>query len=174
MVGNVNATFVPGDKHQIKNSAAEYINTEAKILKGSNGAWTWDYGKGLIRIHTDKAQGVAGFLAKAGDFDLPDLSIASAMEYGSILVVPLDGQPLKTSRRILLQVSSEAKDSSANGVSSAPILVKEFAGTVKFKRADAGKLKVTPLDCNGYPIQNVTGADHIELAPTVLYYLISQ
>ena len=174
MVGNVNATFVPGDQHHIKDASTEYVDTGAKMLKGSNGAWTWDYGAGLFRIHADKAQGVAGFLAKAGKFDLPDLSITTPMEYGSILAVPLDGQPLRTSRRILLQVGSEAKDHSANGVSRAPILVRECAGTVAFTRPDAGSLKVTQFDCNGYPLQTSTGAQRIELSPTVLCYFIEQ
>jgi len=35
-------------------------------------------------------------------------------------------------------------------------------------------LKVTALDFNGYPVSYAGTAEHIELAPTVLYYLISR
>jgi hypothetical protein len=53
-----------------------------------------------------------------------------------------------------------------------PWLVRRFEGTVRFKRADAARLKVTALDENGEPVKPAGTADAIALAPTVLYYLI--
>lgn len=54
-----------------------------------------------------------------------------------------------------------------------PVMVRDLAGTVSLKRADAAALRVTPLDFNGYPAGQPTphGAG-IPLAPDRLYYLI--
>jgi hypothetical protein len=49
-----------------------------------------------------------------------------------------------------------------------------LSGTVKFKRADAAQLQVTTLDFNGYPQKQLGTAKEIELAPNVMYYLISR
>ena len=53
-----------------------------------------------------------------------------------------------------------------------PWLVKEAAGTVKFKRPDAEKLRVVALDHGGYPLKPVGAANQIALQPRTLYYLI--
>ncbi len=57
-------------------------------------------------------------------------------------------------------------------------MVREFEGVVRFKRPDAAKLKVTPLDANGDPANGGTpepigSAGEIKLRPETLYYLIT-
>jgi hypothetical protein len=93
---------------------------------------------------------------------------------------------------MVLQVMSEEKSSgfltepTANGskrivsIGRDPWRVRRFAGSVQFKRPDAGSLRVTPLDPNGDPFRRDpskkagprTGASEITLEPTTLYYLI--
>ena len=53
-----------------------------------------------------------------------------------------------------------------------PWQVKILRGTVAFKRADAGRLKVTALDFNGHPAGSAGKAQEIKLQPTTLYYVI--
>jgi hypothetical protein len=52
-------------------------------------------------------------------------------------------------------------------------MVKELAGTVKLKRPDAARLKVTALNFNGYPAKDAGTAAEIKLLPDVVYYLIA-
>jgi hypothetical protein len=108
------------------------------------------------------------------------------MELGHIVAVSLDDQPLATSGRILLQVMSEEKatdfqtEPAAEGlkrivnIGTDPWQVKTLKGTISFKRADAGRLKVTALDFNGYPARSLRTCDKITLEPTTMYYLISR
>jgi len=109
------------------------------------------------------------------------------MDLGHILAVSLDGRPLADSSRILLQVMSEEKESNRQtqiaapnvqrltNIGTDPWLVKELKGTVKFKRPDAGQLRVTALDFNGYPRPGAAGgAERIELQAQTVYYLIRQ
>jgi hypothetical protein len=79
----------------------------------------------------------------------------------------LDGKPLAVSDRLLLQVMSEERptgwaDEPAEAGSRRirslgrdPWRVREIAGTVEFRRADASKLRVRRLDHQGVPV-----ADH--------------
>jgi hypothetical protein len=155
-------------------------------VTSSTGQLKLDFEKGVLRINAPGAQGVSGDLKDAGTADLTDLSIQSDLPLGHIIAVSLDGKPLATSGRILLQAMSEDKpdgwqtEPADNGtlrvtnIGHDPWLVKELAGTVKFKRADANALKVTALDWNGYPQQQIGTADAISLRPDGMYYLITR
>ena len=54
------------------------------------------------------------------------------------------------------------------------MLVRKAEGKLTLLRKDAGELKVTALDLNGYPLQSMTGAAPITLAAGVLYYIIEE
>ena len=119
-------------------------------------------------------QGLSETLAGAGTIKLTDVSIASKMEIGHIIAVSLDGGPLATSKKILLQVMSEEK---TNGFATEPAtsgkrivriggdpwLVREFDGVVRLHRPEAAKLKVTALDQNGLARRMIGTADRIVL-----------
>jgi hypothetical protein len=110
--------------------------------------------------------------------------VASPLDQIHIVAVSLDDRPLATSAKILLQVMSEEKPNGwrtepAPGgeqrivsIGRDPWLVKQLEGTVRFKRPDASRLKVTLLDGNGEAVKSTVGAEVIRLDPTTLYYLI--
>ncbi|WP_395092975.1 hypothetical protein [Armatimonas sp.] len=126
------------------------------------------------------------FLADAGTVTLPGMTVTSQLEYGTITLVALDGQPLTTSKKLLLQVMSEDKNwgwktvpaekglQRIESLGGAPILVKNLNGTVILTRPDAASLTVTALDTNGYPVAKVGNAKIILLRPDTLYYLIEK
>jgi hypothetical protein len=154
-------------------------------VRSATGELTLDYGKGLLTIDAPAAQGASGALLEAGQIELTDLVLSSTMPLGHIVAVALDGRPLAKSQKILLQVMSEEK---ASGFRTEPVgdgamrivdigqdpwLVKELQGSVRFKRADAARLKVTVLDFNGYPQDAVGTAAEITLRPQTMYYLVA-
>jgi hypothetical protein len=162
-----------------------YINRADKQVRATNGDTLLDYGKGLLTLRAPAAQGAIGNLSEGGSISLPDLEIQSSMEPGEIVAVALDGKPLATSNKILLQVMSEEKASgfatmeAAEGVhkitniGSDPWMVKEFEGELRLKRADAAKLKVTALDANGRSSGPAGNAKRIILQAGTPYYLIA-
>lgn len=184
LVGKVQMNFVERDSPSRIADLSRYIDRNSGRVRSITGELLWDYGRGLVTLNAPKAQGVCGFLQKAATVTLRDVTIASQMEYGTILLVPLDGQPLRTSRKMLLQVMSEDTNYgwSAPGtgkreiksLGTAPINVRRFSGTVTFTRPDAKQLKVTPLDWNGYPSGKPSTGGRITLQPTVMYYLIER
>jgi hypothetical protein len=163
---------------------SRWIDRNAKTVRSQTGELFWDYGRGKVTVNAPAAQAVTGFLQQAGSVSLRDVTVAAGMEYGSVIVVALDGRPLAQSRRMLLQVMSEdANDGweapgrgvrEIKSLGRAPIVVRKLRGTVSFRRPDAGALKVTALDFNGYPVKRVGAAKRITLQENTLYYLIEK
>ncbi len=126
-----------------------FIDRRRQVVASSTGELRLDYGKGVLTINAPAAQGISGALREAGTAELKDLTISSKLELGHIVAVSLDGKPLATSRRILLQAMSEEKptdfrtepapggDKRITSIGHDPWLVKELDGVVKFKRPDA-------------------------------------
>jgi len=162
-----------------------FIDRQHQIVASTNGQLRLDYGKGVLTVDAPAAQGISGNLKDAGLVELRDLSISSEMPLGHITAVSLDGRPLATSRRILLQVMSEEQPAGwqtqpapdgkrrITNIGHDPWMVKELSGTVKFKRPDATRLVVTALDFNGYPQKPAGNAGQIILLPATIYYFVS-
>jgi hypothetical protein len=139
----------------------------------------------VLTLNAPRAQGVSGALNEAGKVELRDLTISSELDLAHIVAVALDDRPLATSQRILLQVMSEERASGfetetvsatvkrIKNIGRDPWQVKNLAGTVAFKRADAGRLKVTALDFNGRPTGDAGPATGIQLKPATIYYLVT-
>jgi len=162
-----------------------YVDRKAQVVRSTTGELRLNYGHGILVIDAPAAAGASGNLKDAGPLDLKSLAITSDMPLGNIIAVSLDGKPLATSQKILLQVMSEEKASGfatepAGGqtlriksIGHDPWLVKELSGTVRFKRPDAAKLKVTALDANGCRLRDAGTAAEIKLDPTTIYYIIA-
>ncbi|MEY2407612.1 MAG: hypothetical protein QOF48_282 [Verrucomicrobiota bacterium] len=184
--GKVAVNFVPGAGSTTISNLAPFVDRAHKRVTSTTGELKLDYDSGTLLINAPGAQGISGALRKAGNIELDALQVTSNLELGHIIAVALDELPLAASKRILLQVMSEEKESgrTTEPVSSTvkrivrlgtdPWQVREFVGTVRFKRADAGQLSVTALDFNGYPTAQAGTASEIQLQPATMYYFISR
>ena len=183
--GRTNVNFTQGPGSVKLTDASKFIDHVGKTVSSTTGELKLDYGNGVLTINAAGAQGVSGMLKSAGTVQTKDLTITSDLDPGHIVAVSLDGLPLATSQRILLQVMSEEKTTEFKttdvspgvkrivSIGRDPWLVKAFNGTVVFKRPDAARLRVTPLDANGYPAGKETSAGKIELQQETFYYLIT-
>jgi hypothetical protein len=164
---------------------SKLIDRAGQSVTSSTGQLRLDYGRGVLTINAASAQGLSGDLKAAGRTELADLSITSDMPLGHIVAVSLDGKPLGQSQRILLQVMSEEQPTgwetmdAGNGIQRIkqigrdPWTIRQLSGTVKFKRADAAKLKVIALDGNGEKQADHGSAADLVLLPGTLYYLVA-
>jgi hypothetical protein len=182
--GRTNVTFSEtGGPAKLK-SLTSLVDRTAQTVASTTHQLKLDYGKGTLTINAPSAQGLSGNLKEAGPTETTDLTISSDLELGHIIAVSLDGKPLATSKKILLQAMSEDQPSGYRtedagkgmkrivDIGRNPWLVKDLAGAVKFKRADAASLKVTRLDFNGYPLKAIGAANEIKLDSQSVYYLI--
>jgi hypothetical protein len=185
LIGRTSITIAPqAGKTQVKD-LAPFLDAAAQTVKSSTGELHLDYGKGLLRLTADKAQGAAGNLREGGALDLPALTIESPLDLACILLVPLDGQPVTGSKKLLLQVMTEEKatgfatEDAGSGrlritsIGTDPWLFRNPEGTVTFKRADAAALRIQPLDFNGYPAGEALKGPVLRLLPGTAYYLVT-
>ena len=164
---------------------APFLDAAAQTVRSSTGELQLDYGKGLLRLTAEKAQGAIGALRETGAIDLPALTIESSLELGSILLVPLDGQPIATSKKLLLQVMTEEKatgfqtEDAGSGklritsIGTDPWLFRAPEGKITVKRPDAATLRIQPLDLNGYPTGEPLPGPTLTLRPNTAYYLLT-
>jgi hypothetical protein len=120
---------------------------------------------------------VCGFLKKAGgEFALADVTVRSSNDYAAISVVAMDNQPLKASKRVLVQVGTYVRPT---GWKTKPAAFKSDDGKQTFQGfevvntgkmpyqvnstevtltlANPGLKKATLLDSAGYPVREIEG-----------------
>jgi hypothetical protein len=182
--GRVEVNFTGTASKTTLSDLKPLVDRAAKTVRSSTKELSLDYEKGLLVINAPLAQGASGNLQAAGPLTLGDCHVESAMDNGHIILVSLDGEPLRSSKRMLLQVMSEEKASgfatedAGGGVKKItnigrdPWRVKNVQGSVKF--SSGGALKIQPLDFNGYASGPAQSAAELTLAPATIYYLLTR
>ncbi len=135
-----------------------YWDRQAQIIKSSTGQLTWDYGKKVVTVHSDKTQGIIGF-AGGQTFDLPGVIVRiGKTPFVSLLFTPLDNQPLIESEHIL--ITAMAKDKQYGTVynedgtelietGGPPLLLEPVQATLTFKGDPL--ISVNVVDVYGVP-----------------------
>ncbi|HNQ89787.1 MAG TPA: hypothetical protein PKM73_14305 [Verrucomicrobiota bacterium] len=160
------------------------VRRDLQTVTSSTEELTLDYGKGLLTVNAPAAQGASGNLAAISEIRLRDSLLSSPLDNVHIILVPLDGQPINVSRRILLQVMTEERNTGWTTVPQGQLVwiehigkdpwqVRKIQGTVRLLRPDAPQLDVTALDLTGRPRGPIGHADSIALQPDTVYYLIT-
>jgi hypothetical protein len=175
---------------------SEYIDHTNKKIRSVTGELEWDYGIGVATVNTPASQGATGRLNSLNRIELNDVVIESNNEFGTVVVVALDGQPIQTSKRLLIQAMTEDKaygfrsepvldgSGSATGeytitaLGTGPMNVKAIDTSVVLKGMD-DILQVFVLDQNGYYRESVTGQTEaegyrIDLLPDAIYTIVER
>lgn len=175
---------------------ARYIDRAKQVVTGVTGEVRLDYGNGLCTIDAPKAQGACGFLSKAGEVRLTDLTLRSRSDYASVTVVAMDDRPLRASRKVLVQVGSLARPT---GWQAQPADFKSDDGKQTFHGfevlntgrppwqvastqvtltvANPGLKRATLLDAAGYPARPLAAATTggrltLQLPPNAMYVVL--
>ena len=184
-VGKVKLNFVENDKSSTFKRIKKHYNLSKKEIESKTGELLWEYGAGMVTVNAPKAQGATGLFDDYGMVRLDDIAFKSDLHTGAFLLVSLDNKPIKQSNRMLLQVMSEDRNAEWKtkdigegkkeivSKGRAPMVVKEFSGTVHLNLSGMG-IKATTLDENGYPTDDVQTGKSFELRPDALYYLIER
>ncbi len=162
---------------------ARWLDSREGVITSANGETRWEYRRGIFAVTAPAAQGATGFLKSAGTVELPSMSISSDMEFGSIIAVSLDDRPLSESRRILLQLASEQRNTgwevseetgglkTIRSVGTMPIQYREFSGTVRFAQPVAS---VRAFDFNGREVKKLPAGQAVQLDRALPYYLLER
>ena len=169
LVGPVEVQFGGDASRTTVADISKYVDGRTGVVRSNTGEIALNYKKGLLTVDAPKVQAVAGFLKDAGgSFKLADVTIESSNDYATIEVVAMDGQPLKTSKKVLVQVGTTARltgwterDVEVDGepgkeivlTGKPPYQVKNTHATVTI--GNAGLTKATLLDPAGYKVKDV-------------------
>ena len=78
-------------------------------IKSDTGEILADPDKGFVTVDSPCAQGVTAFFDRKRSFKLADVTFASGNDYGAALVVSMDGEPIKTSKKVLVQFGTKSR-----------------------------------------------------------------
>ena len=109
LVGPVQVTYGGALASTKTTNLTPYLDTPHQIVKSETGEIRLNYGKGLCVVNAPKAQGITGFLNKAGRVTLADVALESSNPYATVVVVSMDDLPLRVSHKILVQVGTAAR-----------------------------------------------------------------
>lgn len=148
-----------------------------------------DADPGTFTVDTPATQMATGFLARRGEIRLGALWIDAETRFTTIAATSLDGQPLTTSKRILLAAVGNARNTGtvADGrqlaeVGRAPVLAEPVEAAVGLAAEQAGELQVYALDTltgerrGTVPAQLVDGVLTFAIGPEqrTIYYELAR
>ncbi|RFO96225.1 hypothetical protein DIC66_14610 [Rhodoferax lacus] len=87
-------------------------------LQSNTGELVWDAMRGFCTVNAPRVQGVAAHFTGAPSHQLQDVGFTSENAFGAALAVSLDGAPLKTSRRILVQFATQSRPNGWSDIST--------------------------------------------------------
>ena len=110
LVGPVEVTY-GGDpaKRVVLPDLGGYIDGAKKTVRSVTGELALDHGRGICTMDSPKAQGASGFLSKLGAIRLGDVTLDSKNDYATAIVVSMDGEPLRTSKKVLVQAGTACR-----------------------------------------------------------------
>ncbi|MES2888623.1 MAG: hypothetical protein V4739_11500 [Pseudomonadota bacterium] len=79
------------------------------VIRANNDQIVLNHTAGFCTVDAPQVQGVAAHFAKAPVHQLSDVRLVSGNAFGAALVVSLDGAPLKTSKRVLVQYGTQSR-----------------------------------------------------------------
>ncbi len=107
LVGRVEVVYGGEPARSRVADLSEHIAADGSLVRSAHGQLTLNRAAGVLTIDAPAAQGVVGFLKNAGGrFETADLAIESSNGFASVVAVALDGNPLRSSGRVLVQVGT--------------------------------------------------------------------
>ncbi len=165
LVGPVETTY--GNAGASTATLSSFIDASTKLVKSNTGQLSLDYNTGLCIEDAPNVQGICGFLAKAGPKRLSDVTISSQNDYAAITLVSLDGKPIATSAKLLIQIGTtqrptdwkdtpEKEGRKVVSVGTNPWLISPSLALVRVR--NAGLRTATILDANGMAVGTATAS----------------
>ncbi|MGF1485151.1 MAG: hypothetical protein ACFBZ8_12395 [Opitutales bacterium] len=153
---------------EIDESYREHIDHEKAMVRSSTGEVEIHHERGLYLIKSPRVQAASGYLGKAEGIDLGDVKLSVKNEYAAITTVALDEQPLKASKKVLVQIGTyqepngwktekinlkiEGKPMAAQRImetGETPWMIRRAEGVLWIR--NAGLKEAVVLDANGLP-----------------------
>lgn len=121
-----------------------FLAPDATAVESDTGELARDWVRGIQTVDTPRTQAVAGWVG-GQDIQLKDVRFAIAVPKAAVAVTSLDGEPIATSRRMLISAVARAV---ANPDKASAYLSEPVVGTLTIRGRAAG-LRLVPLSADG-------------------------
>ncbi|HEX8323748.1 MAG TPA: cellulase family glycosylhydrolase [Tepidisphaeraceae bacterium] len=111
----------------ITDPAFDALPDGATAVESDTGELQRDWGEGVFTINTPRTQAVVGWVG-GKEITLGDVTFKIDTPKAAVVVSSLDGQPIATSKKMLLTVAAQAAERVSAGIIAEPV-----AGDVVFK-----------------------------------------
>jgi hypothetical protein len=128
----------------------DFVAPGATHIEADTGELRRDWGLGIQTIDTPRTQAASGWIG-GEDIALGDVSLSIATPKASVAVTSLDGEPIKSSRRILITCVAQAVAPDGD----LPFFAEPVAGTVRIGS-----------DHSGANLRAALGSERPEAPPT--------
>jgi len=174
---------------------SKYIDSSTMTVNSITGQLALNFEKGFCTLDAPCAQGVAAFFRAKPMIRTSDVTFLSQNEYGSAIVVSLDGLPIKESKKILVQYGTRSRptgwEDQATTISLDGGKKVEGFQVVNFGKApwqvqkakldvivrNATLRKATLLDMNGnavgnLPVERIPGGIRFKFPDSAMYVIV--
>ncbi|MBU0687716.1 MAG: beta-galactosidase [Candidatus Margulisbacteria bacterium] len=140
----------------------KYVKEDKKYLTSDTGELTWDWGRGIFKIDTNRTQGAVGFTSGQA-IVTKNLEIFPSTDFSSLFITSLDNQPLSTAKKMLVTATAKVENTGEifnaaktqlKEVGRAPILVEGVNAKILLKRK-VSSATVYALNIAGQRIKQV-------------------
>jgi hypothetical protein len=125
--------------------ARDFLPAGQNFVVSDTGELKRDWAHGIETIDTPKSQGAMGWIG-GRRIHLTDIDIHLRTRKATIVVTSLDGQPVASSKRMLLTAVAQVASSPDEKL---PFLAEPIEGTITVRRA--GRLRMVPLSSRANP-----------------------
>lgn len=172
LAGPVEVVYDSSERNTVVHPKLESLirdSGDGKIVTSVTGQVVFNTDVGFCAVNAPQCQGVAAHFASRSDFNLADVSISAGNDFGSVMVVSLDGKPIRSSDRVLVQVGMQCRPT---GWKTRPVTIRPEGGQpvegkqvvdygsdpwqvecpqVKIRVRNSGLSKAVVLDLDGVP-----------------------
>jgi len=183
-IGRITAKFADGLDRSARQNWNLYWDDINKIIRSSTGQLTWDYGRKVVTVHSEKTQAIIGF-AGGGSYDLPGVTAAIDTNFVSLIFTPLDNRPLIDSEDVLITAMAQDKQLGALYNSDGtqllhaggePLLLEPVRAKITFKGRSLKSAKA--VDVYGVPterdVERIGRTIHIDGRYATYYYEVKR
>jgi len=167
--GPINVTFDSDPSKTEVADLSKLISADGTTVTSNTGQLVLNTKEQFCTINAPKIQGVTAFFGQKDSFEFDDVKVKSGNTFAAVSAASLDGEPLKSSGKILVQVGTRTRPS---GWSTEPVEIElkeggkvsgkkivSYGGApwliekadVQLEIANPDLTKATVLDPNGYP-----------------------
>ncbi len=156
-IGRVTIAF--GKESALKQNLVPHWDQPARSITSTTRELVWRYGDRFVEVRSAKTQGVIGF-AQDRTIDLPAVTAAIRTPFVSLILTPLDNEPLDRSKHILITAMARDKQTGAvynrdwsrlEQAGGPPLLMEPVQASLRLKGDTPAQVRA--LDIYGVPTE---------------------